>query len=290
MGGSGDDMEHPAVATSPVTQREAAHPHVVRVVAGEYSEGADYATWRDRGTADWLLIHTIAGSGRVVGPRGEIRTQQGDTVLLRPHLRHDYGTAVNSWSLAFAHFHPRAEWLPLLDWPVEAGGVCVMHASGDLQQRIVSALRTCARSSTGSLAQSELFAMNALETALLWLDTQNPLRGRMDERLLRVVEHIGAHLAENLSVDVLARIAALSPSRLSHLFTASLGLPPQRYVERERLARAAHLLASTDRAVGEIARDVGWDDPLYFSRRFSRLHGRSPSAYRRGMSAAAART
>lgn len=260
---------------------EAPHPHVVRVVAGEYAEGGDYATWRHQGTSDWLLIHTIGGSGRVAGPAGEIRTAAGDTVLLRPRLRHDYGTLTDHWSLAFAHFHPRAEWSPLLGWPTEVGGVGIIRASSDVRPRILAALRTCARSSVGRLPQSELFAVNALETALLWLDTQNPLHGRMDERILRVIEHIGADLTGDLGVETLARIATLSPSRLTHLFTASLGIPPQRYVERERLTRAAQLLASTDRAIGEIARDVGWDDQLYFSRRFAHLHGMSPTAYRR---------
>lgn len=274
-------MEHSATGAVPPLHREAPHPHVVRVVAGEFTEGADYTTWRHRGTTDWLLIQTIAGSGRVVGPAGAVVTAAGDAVLLRPHLRHDYGAADLSWSLAFAHFHPRAEWLPLLDWPLEAGGIGVVRTPVPIRPRVVAALRSCARSSTGSLPQSELFAMNALETALLWLDTQNPLRGRMDDRLLRVMEHIGADLAGDLSVDVLARIARLSPSRLTHLFTASLGIPPQRYVERERLTRAAQLLTSTDRAIGEIARDAGWGDPLYFSRRFSQLHGHSPTAHRR---------
>ena len=274
-------MEHSAEAAVKTTRREAPHPHVVRVVAGEFTEGGDYTTWRHRGTTDWLLIHTVAGSGRIVGPASEIVTVAGDAILLRPHVRHDYGTTDRSWSLAFAHFHPRAEWMPLLDWPVEAGGIGFVRTSSPIRPRVVTALRSCARSSTGSLPQSELFAMNALETALLWLDTQNPLRGRMDDRLLRVMEHIGAELAGDLSVDALARVATLSPSRLSHLFTASLGIPPQRYVERERLTRAAQLLTSTDRAVGEIARDVGWDDPLYFSRRFSNLHGHSPTAHRR---------
>ena len=269
------------------SRREAPHPHVVRVVAGLFAEGGEYTTWRERGTSDWLLIHTIAGSGRVAGPTGAVVTAAGDTVLLRPHQRHDYGTAATSWSLAYAHFHPRAEWSPLLEWPTQAGGVGVVHAQTEVRPRILSSLRSCARSSAGSLPQSELFAMNALETALLWLDTQNALRGRMDERLMRVVEHIGADLAGDLGVATLARIATLSPSRLTHLFTATLGMSPQQYVERERLTRAAHLLASTDRAVGEIARDVGWDDPLYFSRRFSGLHGLSPTAYRRERSAPA---
>lgn len=274
-------MDDSAIAVAGEDRPEAPHPHVTRVVAGEYAEGADYTNWRRHGTTDWLLIHTIAGSGRVVGPSGTIVTRAGDAVLLRPQFPHDYGTAVESWSLAFAHFHPRAEWSALLDWPVEAGGVGILRASEDVHPRILAALRSCARSSAGSLPQSELFAVNALEAALLWLDTQNPLRGRMDERLLRVMEHIGADLAGDLGVDVLARVATLSPSRLTHLFTARLGIPPQRYVERERLTRAAQLLASTDRAVGEIARDGGWDDPLYFSRRFARLHGMSPTEYRR---------
>ncbi|GAA5201994.1 helix-turn-helix domain-containing protein [Microbacterium jejuense] len=269
---------------STAAARETPHPHVVRVVAGEFTGARDYSTWRTHGTADWLLIHTIAGSGRVGGPAGDVVTRAGDSILLRPSARHDYATATlsgaDSWSLAFAHFHPRAEWTPLLDWPQHAGGVGLVHAPGGIRPRVVAGLRACARSSAGALPQSELFAMNALEWALLWLDTQNPLRGRMDERLLRVVEHIGADLAADLSAPALARIATLSPSRLTHLFTESFGMPPQQYVERERLTRAAQLLASTDRAVGEIARDVGWDDPLYFSRRFSKLHGVSPSAYR----------
>jgi AraC family transcriptional regulator of arabinose operon len=273
-------MDDTAGSSNAPGPEEALHPHVVRVVAGAFAEGGDYATWRDRGTSDWLLIHTIAGSGRVGGPAGELRTSAGDAVLLPPGLRHDYGTASDHWSLAFAHFHPRAEWSPLLDWPIEAGGVGIIRASVDVRTRILAALRACARSSVGLLPQSELFAVNALETALLWLDTQNLLRGRMDERILRVVEHIGADLTGDLGVDTLARVATLSPSRLTQLFTATLGIPPQRYVERERLTRAAQLLASTDRAVGEIARDVGWEDQLYFSRRFSHLHGMSPTAYR----------
>ncbi|WP_460796579.1 helix-turn-helix domain-containing protein [Microbacterium sp. GXF0217] len=270
------------MTASPPDPRDTPHPQVVRVVAGEFTAGRDYSTWRGHGTTDWLIIHTIAGSGRIGGQDGDVVTHAGDSILLRPQVLHDYATAegAGAWSLAFAHFHPRAEWMPLLDWPLHEGAVGLVHAPGGIRPRVLEGLRGCAHASAGSLPQSELFAMNALESALLWLDTQNPLRGRMDERLLRVVEHIGSDLAADLSAPALARVATLSPSRLTHLFTESLGMPPQQYVERERLTRAARLLASTDRAVNEIARDVGWDDPLYFSRRFSKLHGVSPTTYR----------
>ncbi|WP_341978030.1 helix-turn-helix domain-containing protein [Microbacterium sp. LTA6] len=280
-------MEDSAVIVSAVPPAETPHPHVIRVIAGEFAAGSDYSTWRENGTADWLLIHTIAGAGRVAGPAGDVITAAGDSILLRPHARHDYGTAASAWTLAYAHFHARAEWAPLLDWPIRGGGVGFVHAPGEVRLRILGGLRTSAAFSAGSMPQSELFAMNSLESALLWIDTQNPLRGRMDERLLRVIEHIGSSLAADLSVPALTGVARLSPSRLSHLFTESLGVSPQRYVERERLARAAQLLTTTDRAVNDIARDVGLSDPLYFSRRFSRLYGISPTGYRRRPSASA---
>ena len=185
------------------------------------------------------------------------------------------------WTLVFAHFHPRAEWLPLLDWPIRAGTIGYIHSPDEVHRRITAELRRTARAGVRPQLQSKLFAVNALESALLWLDTQNPLRGRTDARILRVMEHIASHLDGDLSVTALAKVAHLSRSRLTHLFSEHLGASPQRFVERERMARAAQLLDFSDLSIGEIARAVGWDDPLYFSQRFRASHRMSPTAYRR---------
>jgi AraC family transcriptional regulator, arabinose operon regulatory protein len=68
-----------------------------------------------------------------------------------------------------------------------------------VHQRVTAALPRSARAGTGALRQSEAFAMNALEEALLWCDTQNaPAAARMDERLLRVLDHIDARLSRPL--------------------------------------------------------------------------------------------
>lgn len=263
--------------------REALHPVVRRVLGGHFREGPGYATWRAAGTDDFLLIHTLGGAGRV----GEHVVREGDAVLWRPGVRHDYATASGGsvdparWDFVFAHFHPRSEWMPLLDWPSDPGRPGVIHSDGEVHRRVGSALRRSARAGRGALAHAELFAVNALEEALLWLDTQNPLTARTDERVLRVLEHIGAHLGEPLDVPSLAELAHLSPSRLSHLFAEHLGVSPQRYVERERMMLAEQLLGLTDRPISSIAREIGWDDPLYFSARFRRHAGVSPSEFRR---------
>jgi AraC family transcriptional regulator, arabinose operon regulatory protein len=276
-----DKMEHPAVDGA---QRvESWTPVVVRVLGGHLDEGSEYSTFRRRGTTDWLLIHTISGSGRLVGPDGDaVRTAVGDAVLLRPQTQHDYGTAPGAgrWEIVFSHFHPRPEWMPLLDWPQPVPGIGRITAEGEVHRRIAAALHRSARAGRGALARAELFAVNALEEALLWCDAQNRLGVRTDERLLRVIDHVDAHLAEPLDVTRLANVVHLSASRLTRLFRDHLGTSPQRYVERQRMIRAKQLLDLTARPVAAIAREVGWADPLYFSQRFARFTGQSPTAYR----------
>ena len=275
-------MEHPAVCSD---QRvESWSPVVARVLSGHLDEGPTYSTFRRRGTTDWLLIHTVSGSGQVVGQDGTaLRTAEGDAVLLRPGTLHDYGTAPGEpgWEIVFSHFHPRPEWPPLLDWPQPVPGIGWIASQGEVHQRIVAALHRSARAGRGALARAELFAVNALEEALLWCDTQNRLAVRTDERLLRVIDHVDAHLAEPLDVQRLAGVVHLSASRLTHLFREHLGTSPQRYVERQRMTRAKQLLDLTARPVAAIARELGWSDPLYFSQRFTRFTGESPVAYRR---------
>lgn len=265
-----------------VARAEAKHPRVNRMIGGVFREGAGYATWRTAGTDDFLLIHTISGAGRFGSGDEELAVTAGDAVLVSPGVRHDYATARGAefWELAFAHFHPRVEWMPLLDWPAAPGGIGLIRTEGDVDRRVIAALRRSARVRFGSTVREELFGVNSLEEALLWLDTQNPRRTRTDERVLRVIEHVGAHLAETLDVARLAEVAHLSPSRLTHLFQEHVGISPRTYIERERMLVAGQLLDLTNRSVASIAREVGWDDPLYFSQRFRRFAGVSPSAYR----------
>jgi AraC-like DNA-binding protein len=52
-----------------------------------------------------------------------------------------------------------------------------------------------------------------------------------------------------------------------------------RYLERLRMEEARRRLEEGD-PVAQAARLAGYDDPLYFSRRFRALHGVAPSAYR----------
>jgi len=66
----------------------------------------------------------------------------------------------------------------------------------------------------------------------------------------------------------------------NQVFRKTFGVPPMRYLEQQRLRRAKELIAGTDRTMTEIAFEVGYSDPYYFSRAFRRLTGMPPSVYR----------
>ena len=118
-----------------------------------------------------------------------------------------------------------------------------------------------------------MFAVNAVEAALLWCTTSDPGAGLLDPRVLAAMEDMAGRLAEPITVAELARRADLSPSRFAHLFAEQVGVSPMRYLERQRMRLAEQLLDLTPRTVAEIARTVGYDDPLYFSSRFRAYAG-----------------
>lgn len=102
-----------------------------------------------------------------------------------------------------------------------------------------------------------------------------------DMRLKRVVEHVHAHLADDLTLDGLAAIAGLSPYHFARAFKAALGASPLQYVITARMETAQVLLKTTRKPVAEIAWQVGYDDTSRFGRHFKTRVGATPAAYRR---------
>jgi AraC family transcriptional regulator of arabinose operon len=206
-------------------------------------------------------------------------------MLLRPRTLHDYGLAPpgRRWELVWAHFHPRPDWTPLLQLPEVAPGLGHLAIQDqELRPRIVGRLLDMHRLATSSLRQSESLAMNALEEVLLWCDLVNPnAKTRpIDPRIRKAVDYISEDPSRPISLGRLAARSALSRSRFSHLFRSQIGRTPQQLQEEQRIHMACQLLLLTARPIGQIAENLGFSSPYYFSLRFKRATGKSPRAYR----------
>lgn len=119
---------------------------------------------------------------------------------------------------------------------------------------------------------------------LLWHDLARNLGTarvpQRDPRLEASRRYIEAHYNRPFDLDRAAEEACLSRSHFCARFAREYGVPPKEYALRLRLHRAAHLLGNRDLAVFQIARIVGYDDALYFSRLFRKRYNTSPQHYR----------
>lgn len=94
-------------------------------------------------------------------------------------------------------------------------------------------------------------------------------------------EYLRAHCRENFSAEGVGRELHLSYKRLAAVFKAEKGISMQQYHNRCRMETAALLLRNTLMSVKEIAAELGFEDMLYFSRRFRAYFAQSPTSYRK---------
>jgi len=103
-----------------------------------------------------------------------------------------------------------------------------------------------------------------------------PMHPRV-RKLLRLLPSFSAE--SDTSLAALAAAVGLSPSRLMHVFTESIGLPLRPYLAWLRLQRAAGAIVGGV-PFGEAATNAGFADAAHMSRTFRRMFGISPSELR----------
>ena len=97
----------------------------------------------------------------------------------------------------------------------------------------------------------------------------------------RIKDYIGAHFAEEFSLQQMADALHVSPSYLSHPCKEATGYSPLQYVLRRRIGEAQTLLITTDLPVTRIAAQVGYDNPSHFNAQFAKAVGMAPRTFRR---------
>jgi len=100
-------------------------------------------------------------------------------------------------------------------------------------------------------------------------------------RLAYIINYIRNHLSEKISMQKLSQKAYMSESHFYRVFKQEMGMSPVDFVNQERLAVAANLLATTDKKVSEIYMICGFNSLAYFSRVFKQRYGLSPSKYQK---------
>ena len=101
------------------------------------------------------------------------------------------------------------------------------------------------------------------------------------QKIAHTISYMKQHLNQSLQLDALAALASLSRSRYVDLFKRQTGYAPIDYFIRLRMHRACQLLDTTDQSIKTVAAELGYEDPLYFTRLFRSVNEVAPTEYRR---------
>jgi AraC family transcriptional regulator len=163
-----------------------------------------------------------------------------------------------------------------------------------LEQMVLAALSTLRRPEDGSSVLYVDSLAYMLATHLVHTYGAVPTVASEHEPVLtgpgvrRIPDLVEAHLAEDLSVDVLAREAGLAPRAFARAFRRQFGTPVHQYVLERRLEKAKELLAATDESIVEIALRTGFSSQSHLATAFRKLTGFTPKQYRKSSAGKAA--
>lgn len=121
----------------------------------------------------------------------------------------------------------------------------------------------------------------ALATLISRYAVNRPLNLAMSNEpraIKRVQDYLETHYADNVSLDELAQVAALSPYHLVRIFKQETGLPPHQYLAHLRVLRAKSLLTA-GMAIRDVAASTGFTDQSHLTRWFKRVIGIPPGKY-----------
>jgi AraC family transcriptional regulator len=186
--------------------------------------------------------------------------------IVMPHRRHQFDGCGGSVAMIFVE-------------PQTARGRALLARYGatdiaDLQAGAAQALARPLHAAYSAAADNA--ALIALgQQAVATLAGQAPLVGSVDARISRAIAWMRARLDSPLSLQAVAEVAHLSPSRFRHLFVAQTGVAFRAYLLWARVETAV-AVAMSGQSWTAAAQEAGFADSAHLSRTCRRMFGFAP--------------
>jgi len=127
----------------------------------------------------------------------------------------------------------------------------------------------------------ELEQREQLRKAAKWFPKKNGAEPTDHPEMNKIIRHIEEHYSEEITLKRVAELISMDASYVSDLFKKKTSQTFIHYVQNRRIEAAKMLLVETTQSVGEIARQVGFENDNYFIKIFKRWCGMTPSEYRK---------
>ena len=250
-------------------QCPALHWHHIRHV-GIADAAEPYSIVRTNLSGAYLLA-CFSGEGRILLDGRWRPCREGMACLAPPHVLHAFHAIPKKrWGFCWVRYEPPAEQRPF----ISSASPVLARFDGRALRSAIQGLHDEVNAGGDPVAIQhwvELIQRYVTRFAHPW---------HVDSRIWHLWEEVDKNLAEEWTVQKLAKIAHFSSEHLRRLCQQQLGRSPMQQVTYLRMRRAATLLETTEEKLMSIAETVGYVNPFAFSNTFKKWIGWRPSEYR----------
>lgn len=247
---------------------------------GYYPSARGHSMRRERHD-DYLILYCEDGVGQVEvgGFRGVVR--RGDVLILPRGLAHEYRADQSQpWTIYWCHFQGTLAGAFLDHIGLETQ---VPFIRGIATPSLLSSFKSLLSiTKTGYSKTAFVHASNQLRQLLTLVARlrrkQSGIEKNGDYALVR--NFMADNLDQTITLDQLASMCNLSKYHFSRRYKALTGYSPLQHFAHLKIEHACFLLDGSAMNVAEVAYQLGYEDPLYFSRIFKKITGLSPANYR----------
>lgn len=241
---------------------------------------------KDQGCGYTMLIYCIEGEGWYTINGKTYPVRQHQYIIIPPNVPYSFGASEHDpWTIYWVHFMGKLskEFLPSTPVP----GTILPGEYSRLQDRIQLFEEIYSCFSMGYIKEYMVYSSMCLYmflTSFLYLEQYryiNLPNHKEYSFASRVIHYMNEHVERNLTLDQLAAYFKYSPSHFSMLFQKETGVSPINYFIRLKIQKACQYIVLTNLKLNDISTKLGFEEPAYFSRTFTKVMGISPSEYRK---------
>ncbi|MBM6599573.1 AraC family transcriptional regulator [Priestia megaterium] len=232
---------------------------------------------------DYQWIQCIKG-------RGELRVndevyiiKENEGMFLTPHVPHEYYPVTSEWQVCWVSFNGSViDDIMLSLQFINSGKIVLTNAESlyRMLQELMDRLEENHTSSTMKCSELLYSVILKLRQDSVYIESKSRLQ--QITQLNPVLRYIEEYYHQPLTLEVLAQQLNVTEQYTCLLFQQSLGIRPFEYVTRVRIQKAKKLLLKNNQiSVQDIARQVGYEHPSYFIKRFKEQENVTPTIFRK---------